>query len=108
MMANRLALLTVALLAGTMTAGAQDSALQPGAAGNASSELRQPGYRVLSATDHDLYVRAFDLGKKGNWLGAQVLGDQGHDPMARRLLQWAYVVDKDSGAKFSDIDAFLK
>jgi soluble lytic murein transglycosylase len=36
------------------------------------------------------------------------LAAQGHDAMASRLIQWRYVLDKYSGASFSDIDGFLK
>ena len=36
------------------------------------------------------------------------LGNQGQDTTARQLLQWRYALDRDSGAKFADVDAVLK
>jgi len=73
----------------------------------------QPEYRagathILSAADHDLYKRAFDAADRGDWLAARALADQGHDAVARRLVQWRYLLDKNSGASFAEIDAFLK
>jgi soluble lytic murein transglycosylase len=63
---------------------------------------------VLSAADHALYERAFDAADSGDWTGAKGLADQGHDPAARRLIQWRYVLDQNSGASFAEIDQFIK
>ena len=64
--------------------------------------------RVLSPADHDLFQRALAAAAKGDWAGALALGDQGKDTTARQLLQWRYALDKNSGAKFADIDAVMK
>jgi soluble lytic murein transglycosylase len=73
-----------------------------------SHEQRAGQVHYLSAADHDLYTRAFDAADHGDWLTARSLAGQGHDPIARRLIDWRYLLDKNSGASFSEIDAFLK
>ncbi len=74
----------------------------------ANRERRTGIIHVLSAADHDVYERAFDAGERGDWTAARNIADQGHDPVARRLIQWRYVLDKNSGASFAEIDGFLK
>jgi soluble lytic murein transglycosylase len=64
--------------------------------------------RVLSAADHALFQRAFAQAAKGDWAAALALGNQGTDTTARQLLQWRYALDRNSGAKFADIDAMMK
>ncbi len=77
--------------------------VDPGIAGARPSSIR-----VLSATDHALFQKAFALAAKGDWKDALALGDQGKDTTARQLLQWRYALDRNSGAKFTDIDAVMK
>jgi soluble lytic murein transglycosylase len=64
--------------------------------------------RYLSATDHDLFLRAFEAARRGDWTAARSLAAQGQDPVARELLEWRYALDKNSGATFADIDAVIK
>ena len=64
--------------------------------------------RVLSATDHDLFVRAFEAAGRGDWTGARALAAQGQSPVAKRLLEWRYALDRNSGASFAEIDAAIK
>src|SRR6185312_11195146 len=69
---------------------------------------RASSLHVLSVADHDLFSRAFAAAAKSDWVTALALGNQGQDSVARQLLQWRYTLDRDSGAKFADIDAALK
>ncbi|HLJ52905.1 MAG TPA: lytic transglycosylase domain-containing protein [Rhizomicrobium sp.] len=71
-------------------------------------ERRPSPVHALSESDHDLYTRAFDAADRGDWVGARALAAQGHDAIAARLIQWRFVLDKNSGATFADIDGFLK
>ena len=71
-------------------------------------ERRPSPMRVLSAADHDLYDRALDAADRGDWIAARGLAAQGHDGIATRLITWRYVLDKNSGAAFAEIDGFLK
>jgi soluble lytic murein transglycosylase len=71
-------------------------------------ERRPSAMRVLSPPDHDVYGRAFDAADRGDWIAARSLVTQGHDATATRLVTWRYVLDKYSGASFSEIDGFLK
>ncbi|MDE2135603.1 MAG: lytic transglycosylase domain-containing protein [Alphaproteobacteria bacterium] len=71
-------------------------------------EHQEGASHVLSAADHDLYAKAFEAADRGDWPAARGLAGQGHDAMATRLVQWRYLLDKNSGASFADIDAFLK
>lgn len=71
-------------------------------------ERRPSPVHVLSATDHDIYTRAFDAADRGDWTAARGLASQGHDAMASRLIQWRYVLDKNSGATFADVDGFAR
>ena len=70
--------------------------------------IRAGNLHVLSAADHDIFIRAFALAAKSDWAGAMTLGNEGQDTTARQLLQWKYALDRDSGAKFADVDAALK
>ena len=83
-------------------AGDMNSAAGPG------GEHRQGYVRVLSASDHDLYERAFEAADQGDWTAARGLADQGHDPIARQIIQWRYLLDRNSGASFAEIDSFLR
>ncbi len=72
------------------------------------SEHRAGTSHTLSATDHDLFTKAFEAAERGDWPAAKGLAAQGHDAMAKRLVQWRFLMDKNSGASFGEIDAFLK
>lgn len=63
---------------------------------------------VLGNDDHNLYERAFDAADSGDWTGAKGIAGQGHDPTAAKLIQWRYLLDKNSGASFAEIDQFLR
>jgi len=76
--------------------------------GPSNNEHRPGNVHVLSAADRDLYIRAFQAADRGDLVAARGLADQGHDPIARKLLEWRRLLDKNSGASFADIDAFLK
>jgi soluble lytic murein transglycosylase len=70
---------------------------------------RKPGLiRYLSPTDHDLYSRAFEAAARGDWTGARGLADQGRDPIASKIIEWRYLMDKNSGASFFEISEFLR
>ncbi len=121
-------ILAAALLLGAAAALAQTSTLPPGLTQNGSVVMMQPiqdyegadngpaisaerhAARVpyLGPADHDLFVRAFDQADHGNWLGARALASQGHDGAAKRLIDWRMFLDKNSGASFDEINAFLK
>jgi soluble lytic murein transglycosylase len=81
---------------------------------NGPPELQITGERrvglvhILSPADHDIFVRAFDAADRGDWTAARGLADQGHDPVAKKLVAWRYLLDKNSGASFGEIDRFLK
>jgi soluble lytic murein transglycosylase len=119
---------TTALLCGAAIAGAQNqNGLPPGVVikggvmtmapiaddagdrGPAITAERRPGLvRVLSDSDRDLYLKAFGAADHGDWTAARGLADQGHDPIARRIIEWRYLLDKNSGASFGEISAFLR
>jgi soluble lytic murein transglycosylase len=92
----------VALLAGSWLAVSRAQAPGP------DVPARAGNLHVLSAADHDIFTRAFALANRSDWAGAMALGNQGQDTTARQLLQWRYALDRDSGAKFADVDAALK
>lgn len=64
--------------------------------------------RVLSPDDHDLFLRAFDTASRGDWVAARNLAGQGQNSLAKRLLEWRYALDRNSGASFAEIDAVIK
>jgi len=87
----------------TVMQAVPDNSTDPGL-----KSARPSTVRVLSAADHALFVRAFAAAAKGDWAGALALGNQGSDTTARQLLQWRYALDRNSGAKFADIDSMMK
>ncbi len=112
-MAGKHIALIAVLMAPPLAALAQSAGVTmvpaaPEAADPGLKSARPSTIRVLPATDHDLFVRAFAAAAKGDWNTALALGNQGSDTTARQLLQWRYVLDRNSGAKFADIDAMMK
>ena len=41
-------------------------------------------------------------------LQSRALAAQGHHAIATKLIEWRYLIDRNSGASFAEIDAFLK
>jgi len=72
-----------------------------------TAERRASLVPILSASDHDVYSRAFDAADRGDWTAAKGLASQGHDATANKLIQWRYLLDKNSGASFAEISGFL-
>jgi len=73
-----------------------------------TGERRVGLVHILPPADHDTFVRAFDAADRGDWTAARGLADQGRDPVAKKLVEWRYLMDKNSGASFGEIDRFLK
>jgi soluble lytic murein transglycosylase len=71
-----------------------------------SAPVRPSSLRVLSASDHDIFTRAYDAAARGDWIGARALAAQGQNPLARQLLEWRYA--REAAASFDEIDAVLK
>jgi soluble lytic murein transglycosylase len=80
----------------------------PDGAGGALSGPRPSRLRILPTADHDLFVRAFDAASRGDWAAARSVASQGQNSTARRLLEWRYALDRNSGATFPEIDAVIK
>src|SRR5579863_2470106 len=93
-----------ALLAGSWLVASRAQAPRS----DAGQVPRAGNIHVLSPADHDLFLRAFAAAARSDWVNAMALGNQGQDTAARQLLQWRYALDRDSGAKFADVDAALK
>ncbi|MBV9550673.1 MAG: lytic transglycosylase domain-containing protein, partial [Alphaproteobacteria bacterium] len=68
--------------------------------------VRPSSVHVLSAADHELFLRAYDAAARGDWVGARALAAQGQNLLARQLLEWRYA--REGAATFSEIDAVLK
>lgn len=81
---------------------------QSDASPESEAELRQTATHVLSPADHDLFTRAFEAAARGDWPQALSLARMGQNPIAKRLVEWRYLQDRNSKAPFADIDSFLK
>jgi soluble lytic murein transglycosylase len=81
---------------------------EAGAVPYSGGERRAGLAHLLGATDHELYEHAFEAADHGDWTAARGLADQGHDPIARLIIQWRYLLDKNSGASFGEISEFLR
>jgi soluble lytic murein transglycosylase len=75
-------------------------------AGASAAPVRPSSVHVLSAADHDLFLRAIAAAEHGDWTGARNLAAQGASPVARQLLEWRYA--REGAATFPEIDAVLK
>src|SRR4051812_4198943 len=73
-----------------------------------NTERRAGFARVLSPADHTLYLQAYWATEHDDWNTAFTLAARGHDPTARRFIEWRYLLDKDSRAPFDRIAAFLR
>jgi soluble lytic murein transglycosylase len=77
-------------------------------AGVAIGTERRPGLtRALTLADRNLLLRGFEAAEHSDWTAARALAAQMRDPMGRRLIDWRYLMDRNSGASFAEIAAFL-
>ena len=79
-----------------------------GGAGTGLSSARPNRLKFLTPPEHDLFSRAFDAAVRGDWVAARNLAAQGQNSTAKRLLEWRYALDRNSGATFAEIDAVIK
>lgn len=79
-----------------------------GARSGGESTPRPSNLRILAPADRDLFQRAFEAARRGDWVGARGLAAQSRDRIARDLLEWRYAMDPNSGASFSEIDAVIR
>ncbi len=73
-----------------------------------NGERRVGLVHVLSASDHLLFEQAFAATDRGDWITAKNYADQGHDSAGRKVIEFRYLLDRNSGASFAEISAFLK
>ena len=73
-----------------------------------SSTTRQSRLRFLTHPERDIFSRAFEAAGRGDWVAARGLAAQGQNSTARRLLEWRYAMDRNSGATFAEIDTVIK
>lgn len=71
-------------------------------------ERRTPAVRSLTASDHNIFAQAISAALAGNWANARAWAVQARDPAIPRLIEWAYVSQKNSGASFAEIAQFLR
>src|SRR5579862_620034 len=71
-------------------------------------ERRAPAVRSLTASDHDAFAQAVAAAVAGNWSNARAWAAQARDPVIPRLIEWAYVGQKNSGASFAEIAQILR
>ncbi|MCP5410763.1 MAG: lytic transglycosylase domain-containing protein [Alphaproteobacteria bacterium] len=81
--------------------------------GDEDLNIRPSRLKVLSDAEHALFAQAFDAADHGDWTAARNLAAQntaasGYAATARRLLEWRYALDSNSGASFADIDAVIR
>jgi soluble lytic murein transglycosylase len=79
-----------------------------GPAANFGGEKREGLVHILSASDHGIFEQAFAAAERGDWTGSQGLAASGQDPTAKKIVLWRYLIDKNSGASFSQIASFLR
>ncbi len=77
-----------------------------GATGGAT--IRQSRLKFLTPPEHDIFSRAFAAAVRGDWVAARSLAAQGQNGAAKRLLEWRYALDRNSGATFAEIDAVIR
>src|SRR5258708_7149163 len=121
----RAAILAAAMVSGALLARAEENLppglvrsggvimMRPISDGETSNTFsvreHRPGtIRVLSTADRDLLTRAFDAADRADWASALSLAAQSHDDTGRKLIEWRRLLDKSSGATFSDLDTFIK
>ncbi|MDB5733637.1 MAG: Lytic transglycosylase catalytic [Alphaproteobacteria bacterium] len=76
--------------------------------GAGASTVRPSRLHYLTIPEHDLFSRAFEAAGRGDWVAARSIAAQGQNLVARRLLEWRYALDKNSGATFAEIDAVIR
>ena len=72
------------------------------------AEPRTTATHVLTPADRDIFQKAFAAADRSDWEAAKRFASEGHDAMARQLIQWRMYLDKNSQAPFAEIDVFLK
>lgn len=79
----------------------------PSSGSEFGGERRAALVAYLSPSDHEIFSRAVEAAQRGDWANARATAAQGRDPVARRIVEWGYLIDRNSGAPFSEIANFL-
>ena len=80
-----------------------------GAAATATAKRRGfSGPAYLNAADHSAFMQAAAAADHGNWAAARSFAARASNEGAKRVIEWRYLLDENSGAPFEAIDRFLK
>ncbi|HYM17015.1 MAG TPA: transglycosylase SLT domain-containing protein [Micropepsaceae bacterium] len=84
------------------------SAAAPKGAVVAAKRRGFSGPVFLSPTDHANFTQAAAAADHGNWANARSFAGRISNEGAKRIIEWRYLLDENSGAPFEAIDRFLK
>lgn len=61
----------------------------------------------ISANDQAILAATIKAGEQKNWSELAALSQRASDPTVAAIARWRYLIDRESGASFSDIASFL-
>ncbi len=61
----------------------------------------------VSAGDRAALTQAISAGEQKNWAGVAAYARQARDPIVATIIRWRYLVERESGASFAELSAFL-
>ncbi len=91
----------LAVQLGLVTRESQEAVSETFRAGDEGDDL-------LSATDRELYGRAFAAAKKRRWKQALRLAAEARDPLPGKVIEWMWIVSPGTDAGFERISRFIE
>ena len=66
-----------------------------------------PAATSISANDQAILAAIVKAGEQKNWSELAALSSRASDPTVAAIARWRYLIDRESGASFADLSAFL-
>lgn len=66
-----------------------------------------PAATSISANDQAILAAIVKAGEQKNWSELAALSSRASDPTVAAIARWRYLIDRESGASFADLNSFL-